>query len=108
MPLLLGLACTGLGLWFLADGWAAASAGGDPAAAAPSFAAGALLLVLGPVMAIAPLLAPALYRIYGAEAFASRGGACPVVAKCARCGEFTFRGKEACKACGAPLVAQTS
>lgn len=103
-PLLLGLGLLGLGVWFLGRGWGEVVGGTIGASGVASLGAGALLAVLGSIMAVAPLLAPLLYRIYGEQAFTSRGGACPVVMKCARCGEFNFRGRPVCKGCAAHLT----
>jgi hypothetical protein len=104
VPVVLGAGLTLGGLWFLWQGWVQVVSGGVTASGVASLGAGTLLALLGSVMFIAPLLVPVLYRIYGERAFTSRGGACPVVARCARCGEFNFRGRPQCKGCTAPLV----
>lgn len=104
VPVLSGAAIALGGLWLLWHGWVLAVGSGELAAGVASLGAGTLLALLGLLMFAGPLLVPVLYRIYGAQAFTSRGGACPVVQKCARCGEFSFRGRGQCKACGSPLV----
>lgn len=101
---LLGLAALLGGAWLAAQGWAAVGADSLDAAGLTQLGAGVLLALLGALVLGVPLLVPVLYRIYGAEAFTSRGGACPVVLKCARCGEFNFRGRAQCKGCGDALA----
>lgn len=104
LPLGVGSACMLAGGWLVVQGWRAAVTQGISASAAGSLGLGAALGVFGLLTVLGPHLAPLLYRLYGDEAFASRGLACPVVSKCQRCGEFNFRGKPACKACGMTLV----
>jgi hypothetical protein len=103
---LLGLAALAGGAWLASLGWAQVGAGSLDPAALTQLAAGVLLALLGALVFAVPLLVPVLFRIYGPEAFTSRGGACPVVQKCPRCGEFNFRGRAQCKACGDALVWQ--
>lgn len=103
-PVGLGALFLAAGLALLAWGWARALAAPAPGAFAV-LGAGVLLALLGSLMVVVPLLVPMLHRIYGPYAFAATGGACPVVRKCLRCGEYTLRGSAACKHCGAPLGA---
>lgn len=100
---LLGLAAFLGGAWLAQQGWASLGPVPDPAGTT-QLAAGVLLALLGALAFSVPLLVPVLYRIYGPEAFTSRGGACPVVQKCPRCGAFNFRGRAECKQCGDALV----
>jgi hypothetical protein len=108
VPLLLGAGLTVAGAWFLTRGWAAMAAGEPNAEGIASLGAGVLLALLGLLMVAVPLLVPVLYRLYGDAAFTTRAAACPVVAKCGRCGEFNFRGRAQCKGCGQGLVWQVA
>jgi hypothetical protein len=104
VPVLAGaaMAAGGVGLSWL--GWSQVAGGDLTAPGLASLAAGVLLTLLGVLMLAIPLTVPVLYKLYGPEAFTTRGGSCPVVAKCARCGEFNFRSRPACKHCASPLV----
>lgn len=109
-PIVLGSILAAAGLFLLAQAWTAISNVRDVPGPGTlvAIAAGAVLALLGLLMVAVPLLAPVLHRIYGDQAFTSRGTACPVVSKCARCGEFNFRGRPSCKECGTALGAAPS
>jgi hypothetical protein len=104
-PILLGSVLVLVGLVLVQRGWAhVASASPEPSALG-LVGAGMLLALVGVLMVAVPLLVPLLYRIYGDQAFTSRGTACPVVSRCPRCSEFNFRGRPSCKQCGTVLGA---
>lgn len=107
-PVLLGAGATLGGLALGWQGWRGMASGVPDASSVAGLGAGVLLTLLGLLLLVVPLLVPLLYRVYGEAAFTTRGGACPVVAKCARCGEFNFRGRPSCKGCAAALVWATA
>jgi hypothetical protein len=107
-PALAGLLALGAGAWLAARGWAQLMDEGPASSGLAPLTAGVLLALLGALLVAVPLAVPVLYRLYGEAAFTSRGAACPVVARCARCGTFNFRGRAACKDCGTALVWQAT
>ena len=106
VSLAFGAACTAGGLWLAARGWSSLGGTEPTAAGLASLGAGVLLALLGALLLLVPLVVPLLYRLHGDAAFTTRASACPVVAKCGRCGTFNFRGRAACKDCGVGLVWQ--
>lgn len=102
-PVVLGVACAAGGLWLMVEGWGQVVSGVPGAAGMVWLGAGVLLTLLGMLMVVVPLLVPILFRLYGDDAFTSRG-VCPVVSRCPRCSDFNFRGRPDCKACGTSLA----